>query len=59
MKQFHVFLSYKSIKHPQKVTMDAVDADAARAAAHLKYPNAEIVGPSAVLEIKQPARASN
>lgn len=51
MKKFYVMLTYMSIKHPQKVLVEAVDSNAARAQAHAKYPNAKIEGPGAVFEV--------
>lgn len=52
MKKYHVFLTYLSLKTPQRVVIDAESADLARALAHVKYPNATINGPSSVIEVK-------
>lgn len=50
-KKFHVQLSYRSLKSPQKVEIEAVNMDTARISAQQKYPNAEILGPGAVVEV--------
>ncbi len=52
MKKFWVWLTYMSIKTPQKVSVMATDSTHARQIAGDKYPLAKIEGPSAVLEAK-------
>ena len=53
MKQFYVNLTYLSLKHPQRVIIEADNADDVLKIAEAKYPNATIRGPSAVLEVER------
>lgn len=52
MKQFYVHLTYMSLKYPQRIIVEANDADGARAVAQVLHPLAEIRGPSAIIECK-------
>lgn len=56
MKQYYVYLTYMSLTAAQRVVVEAYSADHARILAASKYPNAQIRGPSAVMEIKPAAQ---